>query len=234
MTATVFEHLYSMDVPPPWDMEGPAPFVVDMEAAGRFRGDVLDVGCGTGENALYLASRGLRVVGVDVAPSAIVKAADKARARGLDVQFAVADACELAGYDGAFDTVLDSGLFHSLSEPDQQRYVAALHRATRPGAVVHLRSSRASEARQGPPEARQAPTEEPALPAFYADMLEGWSEPDREEFARLLDTSVTRDQLERAFSEGWSIESLQSIETEVVPGLGECQCSLWLARIDRQ
>src|SRR5205814_1479838 len=65
VTATVFEHLYSMDVPPPWDMEGPAPFVVDLEAAGRFRGDVLDVGCGTGENALYLASRGLRVVGVD-------------------------------------------------------------------------------------------------------------------------------------------------------------------------
>ena len=133
LTTDVFEQMYRSDAPPPWDLDGPTPGVAALEEAGLFRGDVLDAGCGTGENALFLAGKGHPVVGIDAAPTAIARARDKARERELDVTFEVADACELAGYIDRFDTVLDSGLFHSLTEHEQARYVAALHRATRPG-----------------------------------------------------------------------------------------------------
>jgi cyclopropane fatty-acyl-phospholipid synthase-like methyltransferase len=113
--------------------------VVDLESRGQFRGQILDAGCGTGENALYLALHGHSVVGIDAAPSAIVGATAKARQRGLrNVTFVEADACDVPGYDAAFDTVLDCGFFHVLSPADQTRYVRALERATRPGATLHL------------------------------------------------------------------------------------------------
>ncbi|HZD66918.1 MAG TPA: class I SAM-dependent methyltransferase, partial [Acidimicrobiales bacterium] len=101
-------------------------------------GVVLDAGCGTGENALYLATHGHEVVGIDSAPSAIAKARAKAAERGLTVHFEEADARTFAGPQGRFDTVIDSGLFHVFDPLDRPRYVAVLHRVTRPGALVHV------------------------------------------------------------------------------------------------
>jgi hypothetical protein len=54
------------------------------------------------------------------------------------VTFAVADATKLTGYEGRFDTVVDSALYHCLDEEGQQAYIAALYRAARPGARLHL------------------------------------------------------------------------------------------------
>jgi SAM-dependent methyltransferase len=139
VSSAVFEPFYQSDQRPPWDLDGPTGFVVDLESRGQFRGQILDAGCGTGENALYLASRGHSVVGIDAAPSAIARATLKARERGLrNVTFVEADACDIPGVDATFDTVLDCGFFHVLSAADQTRYVRALHRATRPGATLHL------------------------------------------------------------------------------------------------
>ena len=52
--------------------------------------------------------------------------------------FEVADATDLSGYDGRFDTVVDSALYHCLDDDGRQAYIAALYRATRPGARLHL------------------------------------------------------------------------------------------------
>ena len=80
---------------PPWDIGHPQREVLALADAGSFRSPVLDAGCGTGENALALAARGLEVVGLDASPRAIGKAMDKARERRLDgVDFLVADAVE--------------------------------------------------------------------------------------------------------------------------------------------
>ncbi len=122
----------------PWDIGEPQPAVVDLERDGRLFGEVLDVGCGLGENAIFLAGRGHRVTGVDAAPTAIDRARERARSRGVDVEFAVADATVLAGYEGRFDSVLDSALYHCLGEEQRTLYAAALHRATRPGALLSL------------------------------------------------------------------------------------------------
>jgi SAM-dependent methyltransferase len=137
-----FEEVYRGDTPigrkMPWDLGAPQPAVVALADAGEFAGDVLDIGCGLGDNSAFLASRGLAVTGLDGAPSALEQARARAAAKGLDIPFAVAEATELEGYEGRFDTVLDSALYHCLAEDQRPEYLAALTRVTRPGARLHL------------------------------------------------------------------------------------------------
>jgi 2-polyprenyl-3-methyl-5-hydroxy-6-metoxy-1,4-benzoquinol methylase len=64
--------------PAPWDIGQPQPAIMRLASEGGFAGAVLDAGCGTGENALYVASLGLPVLGVDVAETALAIAREKA------------------------------------------------------------------------------------------------------------------------------------------------------------
>jgi 2-polyprenyl-3-methyl-5-hydroxy-6-metoxy-1,4-benzoquinol methylase len=118
----------------PWDIGKPQPVLVEFEHAGRITGQVLDVGCGPGDNAIYLASLGYQVSGLDSSPTAIEQARARAAARGVAATFSVADATQLDGYDGRFDTVVSSALFHCLAPEQRRDHVAALHRVMRPGA----------------------------------------------------------------------------------------------------
>jgi cyclopropane fatty-acyl-phospholipid synthase-like methyltransferase len=118
---------------PPWDVGRPQPAIVRLAETGQITGSVLDVGCGTGENALYLAERGFDVAGIDGAPTAIEKARAKAKRRGLEVRFDLADALDLEAPARPFDTVIDSGLFHVFSDEDRPRFARSLGRVLRPG-----------------------------------------------------------------------------------------------------
>lgn len=137
-----FEQLYqgNLGVDPrmPWDIGAPQPLVVELADAGEIGDHVLDVGCGLGDNAIFLATLGHRATGVDGAPTAIRQARARAEAQGVDVEFAVAEATRLDGFDNRFDTVIDSALYHCLNEPARNDYLAALTRATKPGARLHL------------------------------------------------------------------------------------------------
>ncbi|AFU01455.1 hypothetical protein O3I_017470 [Nocardia brasiliensis ATCC 700358] len=126
------------DGPAPWDIGGPQPAIVEVAASGGFSGAVLDVGCGSGENALHLAALGLSVLGVDVAETALAIARGKAAARGLAVEFAMADAFELSRLGRMFDTVLDSGMFHTCDADEQLRYAASLASVTTPGGTLYI------------------------------------------------------------------------------------------------
>src|SRR5256714_6136399 len=106
--------------------------------AGQITGSVLDVGCGTGENVLYLAELGIAAMGVDGAPTAIGKARAKAKQRGLTAQFEVADALSLSLPNGPFDTVIDTGLFHVFADEERDRFRDSLSRVIRRGGTYFL------------------------------------------------------------------------------------------------
>jgi SAM-dependent methyltransferase len=122
----------------PWDIGGPQPELVALAAEGEIVGDVLDVGCGTGENALYLASLGRRVLGVDAAPTAIARAREKAAARGLPAAFLVADALDLGRLRRRFETAVDCGLFHTFEPEERRPYATSLCEVLSPGGTLHL------------------------------------------------------------------------------------------------
>ncbi len=123
---------------PPWDIGRPQEAMVRLAEHGEIRGHVLDVGCGTGENALYLASLGLQVLGVDAAPTAIERARAKAEKRGSSAEFLVGDVLELPDLGRTFDTAIDSGLFHTLGDEERPRFAASLHAVLTPGGRYFL------------------------------------------------------------------------------------------------
>lgn len=121
--------------PPPWNIGEPQPELAALVAAGRFRSDVLDAGCGFAELSLSLAAQGYTVVGVDLTPTAIAAATKSAQERGLTTaSFVQADITSFSGYDGRFSTVVDSTLFHSLPVEGRDGYLNSVHRAAAPGA----------------------------------------------------------------------------------------------------
>jgi SAM-dependent methyltransferase len=123
---------------PPWDIGRPQAEVIALVEAGEIVGNVLDVGCGTGENALHLASLGKRVMGVDASPTAIARAKAKAAERGLAATFQVADALRLGRLHRRFETVLDVGLFHVFPDEARRPYAESLCEVLSPGGKLHV------------------------------------------------------------------------------------------------
>jgi SAM-dependent methyltransferase len=99
---------------------------VRLEERGAILGDVIDVGCGTGENSLFLARRGHKTLGVDTAQLAIRKARAKAAERGIRADFRIWDALRIHELKAQFDCGIDSGFFHTLSDEARVRYARSL------------------------------------------------------------------------------------------------------------
>lgn len=112
-----FEWMYFRS--PPWDSGVVPPEVVDF-ISHHSPGRAIDLGCGTGTNALYLAKQGWQVVGVDFSRKALSKARRKSKAYGVKVDFVHDDVSVLNKVHGPFDLILDIGCFHGLP-PDQKR-----------------------------------------------------------------------------------------------------------------
>ncbi|MGO8850909.1 class I SAM-dependent methyltransferase [Mycobacterium sp.] len=122
-------------VRPPWSIGAPQPELAALMEQGKFRGDVLDAGCGEGAISLALAQRGYTTVGLDASPTAIELARREAERRGLsNAGFEVADISTFTGYDGRFNTVVDSTLFHSMPVELREGYQRSIVRAAAPGA----------------------------------------------------------------------------------------------------
>ena len=114
-------------------------------------GRALDLGCGPGRNAVYLASHGFEVDAVDLSPVAVAWGEDRAHEAGVDVRFLCGDAFALpaAELSGPYDLVVDSGCFHHLPPHRRVSYLALLDRVLAPGGHLALTSFAAGEAGMG-------------------------------------------------------------------------------------
>jgi 2-polyprenyl-3-methyl-5-hydroxy-6-metoxy-1,4-benzoquinol methylase len=114
----------------PWDTNITPPEVMEFIAEAT-PGKALDLGCGTGTNAITLAHHGWQVTGVDFVPKAIRKAHRKAAVAALEIEFHVADVADLKMLAGAYDYVLDIGCLFTLKQNDRIRYARELARLLR-------------------------------------------------------------------------------------------------------
>jgi ubiquinone/menaquinone biosynthesis C-methylase UbiE len=131
-----FEEMYRSQAP--WDTGRPQPDIVKLAEAGQIHGSVLDVGCGTGENLLFLAAQGHEAWGLDFVPAAIEQAKAKAAERGIDTHFLVGNALKLKRLGRQFDTAIDCGLFHTFTDEERPVFVRGLAEVLRPGGLLHL------------------------------------------------------------------------------------------------
>ena len=120
----------------PWDIGRPQRAFV--KAADAIRGRVIDIGCGTGDLALWLAERGCTVTGVDFLEKPLEWARQKAAERGLSMNFLQMDAVAVGEIPERFDAVTDCGLFHTFDDAGRNAYVGALRRLLEPGSRVFL------------------------------------------------------------------------------------------------
>ena len=121
---------------PPWDIGRPQDAFVG--AADLIGPRVLDAGCGTGDLAIWLASRGHAVTGVDFLPGPLEVARSKAAAAGVEATFLEMDALAIGEIPEQFDSVTDCGLFHSFDDAGRAAYVAALGKLLEPGGRVFI------------------------------------------------------------------------------------------------
>ncbi|MDP6636495.1 MAG: methyltransferase domain-containing protein [Phycisphaerae bacterium] len=141
---------------PGWDVGRPAGELKRLVESGAVKpGRALVLGCGTGTNAVYLASKGFKVVGVDVAPSALTFAEKQAAKAKVKVQWMVADAVAVPDI-GPFDFIFDRGCYHHVQKYNAAGFANTVSRLTGDGALFLLLAGNANESRHyGPPRVKQ-------------------------------------------------------------------------------
>ena len=122
---------------PPWDT-GVTPPELKAFIESNPPGRALDLGCGTGTNAIYMAKHGWGVSAVDFVGRAIDQARKKAKKAGVKVDFRVDDVTRLKGITGPFDLILDIGCFHNLDKEAKEIYIQNLERMLGAGGAYLL------------------------------------------------------------------------------------------------
>ncbi len=105
----------------------------------------LDIGCGAGLEAVWLAGRGLEVLGVDSSPVALDLARQRADRARLDVDWRLGSALALPVPDGAMDLALDRGCLHVIERRHRRRYAKEVARVLRPGGTFVVWGARADD-----------------------------------------------------------------------------------------
>jgi cyclopropane fatty-acyl-phospholipid synthase-like methyltransferase len=138
----------------PWDTNVTPPELVELiQTGGLAEGHALELGCGTGTNAIYMAQHGWQVTAIDFVARAISRARRKSRRAKVrqETRFLVGDATRLRDYDlPTFDLVLDIGCLHTLAPEQRPAYASGLSAVVRPGATFLLYAFQPREGTMGP------------------------------------------------------------------------------------
>jgi len=116
---------------PPWDTGTSPPELMEF-LQDHLPGHALDLGCGTGTNAITMAKHGWNVTGVDFMARAIRTARKKTTQAGLQIQYMVSDVTRLENLPGPFNLILDIGCFHNLTLQEKRVYQANISRLLSP------------------------------------------------------------------------------------------------------
>ena len=215
ITIDFLESIYHGEAP--WDIGRSQKEYMQLEQAGEIVGSVLDVGCGTGENALYLAEHGHDVWGVDFAPTTIQKAQEKAAQRDLTATFLVLNVLELRTLGRMFDTVIDSGLFHWLNIEERSLFIDNLATVIRPSGTYFMLCL--SELTRNPDISKV----KKFLPYFDKLTKGGGAQ------------HVTQAEIKELFRDGWRINYIRQATLESRLELGEFyEAHGWLSSISRE
>ena len=119
----------------PWNIETPPDILVELVESGKVKPcKAIDLGCGAGNYAIYLAGKGFDVTGVDIAPTAIELAEENARKKGVRCRFIVADILgDLHDIKETFDFAYDWEVMHHIFPGERKKYVANVNRLLNPG-----------------------------------------------------------------------------------------------------
>ncbi len=108
----------------PWDSGMPDTALINLVTSWpNTPGKVLDIGCGTGTNAVWLAEQGAEVTGLDISTSAIALAEQRRAEHGVNCRLMAEDFLTCSLEPDSFDLIFDRGCFHCISEENQRRYV---------------------------------------------------------------------------------------------------------------
>lgn len=123
---------------PAWEIHQPQPVICRLFREGLIGGRVLDAGCGSGQNAVWLARQGCEVVAFDFIDEPLREAKALAASANVNVEFRKWDALRLDEWTERFDTAIDSGLYHVFPDSIRWRYVAGLRHVLVTGGRLHL------------------------------------------------------------------------------------------------
>lgn len=148
-----WEQRYTSGEVPPWDTGRPS------AELRRQLGELkltpcrtLELGCGTGTNAVWLAQQGFDVTAIDISPTAIARAVQRAADAGVSVKFIVADVTRMPDLGEPFSFFFDRGCYHAVRRTDAAGFLRELDRVTAPGAIGIVLTGNAREERKpGPP-----------------------------------------------------------------------------------
>lgn len=137
----------------PWDTGLPSTELMQVVRQHKIQpGRAIELGCGTGSNAVWLAQQGFQVTAVDIAPLAINRAKQRAAEAGVQIQWIEGDVLKLPRFPDPFEFFFDRGCYHAVRRENPAGYVAALVSCVAPKAQGLVLTGNAREAHEpGPP-----------------------------------------------------------------------------------
>lgn len=159
----------------PWDSGCPSHELLKVvQEYGVKPTKALELGCGTGTNAIWLARHGCDVTATDVSTSAIAKAKAKAAEAGVKITFIHADLLANPNLGGPYPFVFDRGVYHHCREIDLKAFQRMISKVTMPGSLYLSLAGNADEPNKtehGPPRVHAREICDELLPLFYLQQL---------------------------------------------------------------